>query len=1272
MSRILKGLTEARMTDFGPGDEATWPAYSGHPNDPRDPSRRVSRPEPDYSTEPYNPWDDHYRKQDAALKKYKGEVDIQYSDNEGIAPNGERYNSTFLVRSKTPYQGDNEIYKFNDAHWGAKNIVDTEKKNPEKEGDPYLTMVYYVDNHKHGYWKPWKDQPPVSKSVQFEAELMQEGISQEDLANVLFYRLEQRYPDVIQRYGHQIVGDAIDDVASFHAGAEELGTSDIGMMLKQVLQHIEERGLDEGQIYSTGGGSGEGMRWYTPKDNLGEGEEMSENLRNWFQEKWVRFGPDGKIRGDCARGDDSEGKPKCLPQSKAHSLGKKGRASAAARKRREDPNPERSGKAINVATKKKSNEGVAEGSYREGGSITHDGVEYDFDSVMSIAEKMPTKTCSVDKLSWVLEYDTPNKERLERADITVPLIVTKSVNGKLAAIDGLHRLAKAVRDNVKTLPVKYIKPSELESAKLNKQGVSEGSNDKPEAGDKIIWYHSNHYPELEGEVVGWKDGHLIVKSIDPSPRNTEKTVATYRVPKNNIMSVEKQGVAEGSEEQVYKVVALDKSNALKKPTKLNVKASSIEDVFSRLAANDWYALSINGVEVVGGKRLKQGVAEGPDKLQGTPVVSLSDFTDKDTKKNKYGQTVPKKLKKDDPRVKFHKDEKKGVAEGLKTEPLPVPLYHGGKQPITDFKIPPYGVFFSPHVEHAEVYGPVITKAKVDAKKVYLVDYENDIDEEIIDALFDRDYKTLAKFVKLLQKQGYQALQTVTDSEMICVFPGTPIEILDQNQQGVAEGADDYTARLRARQAAEKEAKSAEAKEYRQYGITARKHGGDDSYSWAVFINGHMMVNGLSSREVPYYKKIALEKAKEKKGVAEGYDWEDETDPVVGSRSQWKRRPQPQKKNKQGVSEAQLDEAAPLIQKLGLSNFLRSVQNKDASSQKEIRILSGVNHAMQLYFKTILALNASVAPTAALFWPILGQQSLLFVGGALFYVFGKILATKIGKSLFGTSDEALAWAKAHLKAGLEKKASFQFDGKTYPVTVIDPDSIADLNKKINELERIITDRENRKKWEQLDKQMLKDRVKENQLDELKCWSGYTRVKGVPAGAPGSCKKKTSEDQAPMFTPEEKCPECGGPMFSELLINEKKDACYYKVKSRYKVWPSAYASGALVKCRKKGADSWGTGGKKNEGMVMGASSDASSAGTRVQGEAANPAQQAAIAIAMKKAGQKPKRESAIMKGLVDETLGTPYPGTYEQETSMIRRKGPERITAMTYENKQGRKK
>ena len=36
---------------------------------------------------------------------------------------------------------------------------------------------------------------------------------------------------------------------------------------------------------------------------------------------------------------------------------------------------------------------------------------------------------------------------------------------------------------------------------------------------------------------------------------------------------------------------------------------------------------------------------------------------------------------------------------------------------------------------------------------------------------------------------------------------------------------------------------------------------------------------------------------------------------------------------------------------------------------------------------------------------------------------------------------------------------------------------------------------------------------------------------------------------------------------------KDACYRKVKARYKVFPSAYASGAIAKCRKVGAKNWG---------------------------------------------------------------------------------------------------
>ena len=52
---------------------------------------------------------------------------------------------------------------------------------------------------------------------------------------------------------------------------------------------------------------------------------------------------------------------------------------------------------------------------------------------------------------------------------------------------------------------------------------------------------------------------------------------------------------------------------------------------------------------------------------------------------------------------------------------------------------------------------------------------------------------------------------------------------------------------------------------------------------------------------------------------------------------------------------------------------------------------------------------------------------------------------------------------------------------------------------------------------------------------------------------------------------------GKMKGKKKGNGKKDACYHKVKSRYTKWPSAYASGALVKCRKVGAANWGKGKK-----------------------------------------------------------------------------------------------
>ena len=66
---------------------------------------------------------------------------------------------------------------------------------------------------------------------------------------------------------------------------------------------------------------------------------------------------------------------------------------------------------------------------------------------------------------------------------------------------------------------------------------------------------------------------------------------------------------------------------------------------------------------------------------------------------------------------------------------------------------------------------------------------------------------------------------------------------------------------------------------------------------------------------------------------------------------------------------------------------------------------------------------------------------------------------------------------------------------------------------------------------------------------------------------------------------KLEELVGKPITEAQFDEAagtKDACYRKVKARYDVWPSAYASGALVKCRKVGAKNWGNKSKKKEGM------------------------------------------------------------------------------------------
>jgi hypothetical protein len=101
------------------------------------------------------------------------------------------------------------------------------------------------------------------------------------------------------------------------------------------------------------------------RNNMLINEILTEDLRAWFGKGkkggaggggWDRYNTKGERIGKCGDSKKGEGKPKCLSKSKAASLrakgGKKAIGSAVSKKRRNDPNKNRKGKAKNVSNTK--------------------------------------------------------------------------------------------------------------------------------------------------------------------------------------------------------------------------------------------------------------------------------------------------------------------------------------------------------------------------------------------------------------------------------------------------------------------------------------------------------------------------------------------------------------------------------------------------------------------------------------------------------------------------------------------------------------------------------------------------------------------------------------------------------------------------------------------------------------------------------------------------------------------------------------------------------
>lgn len=101
---------------------------------------------------------------------------------------------------------------------------------------------------------------------------------------------------------------------------------------------------------------------------------------------------------------------------------------------------------------------------RNGGSFTHDGHDYDLNRVLKAVEDDPVKHYNVSDLEWVLKYTKTDANRVKKADATTPILVTRR-DGELVAIDGAHRLTKAVEDGIEKLPGKYVSADVLDKAR---------------------------------------------------------------------------------------------------------------------------------------------------------------------------------------------------------------------------------------------------------------------------------------------------------------------------------------------------------------------------------------------------------------------------------------------------------------------------------------------------------------------------------------------------------------------------------------------------------------------------------------------------------------------------------------------------------------------------------------------------------------------------------------------------------------------------------------
>lgn len=107
-----------------------------------------------------------------------------------------------------------------------------------------------------------------------------------------------------------------------------------------------------------------------------------------------------------------------------------------------------------------------------GGTFTNDGKEYDLNKVLADVDDLPKVLFFTTDLKWVLEYDKPDLSRVEKAELSAPILVAY-YGEKFVVVDGLHRLAKAVTEKKRFMrgvlvPIEILEKDEVLSERYRR------------------------------------------------------------------------------------------------------------------------------------------------------------------------------------------------------------------------------------------------------------------------------------------------------------------------------------------------------------------------------------------------------------------------------------------------------------------------------------------------------------------------------------------------------------------------------------------------------------------------------------------------------------------------------------------------------------------------------------------------------------------------------------------------------------------------------------